>query len=84
MFIVKYSPTELNFGYDFVLLVHFLGHPVDFKFVLFLTQMTKHCDALFLCYVCYQFMVCVSFTFFLPMHKNKYSFGDFNLEKLKC
>ena len=22
------SPTALNFGYDFVLVVHFLGHPV--------------------------------------------------------
>ena len=29
MIIVKFSPTALNFGYDFVLLVHlFLGHPV--------------------------------------------------------
>ena len=28
MFMVKSSPTALNFGYDFVLLVHFLGHPV--------------------------------------------------------
>ena len=28
MFMVKFSPTALNFGYDFVLLVHFLGHPV--------------------------------------------------------
>ena len=27
---VKFSPTALNFGYDFVLLVHFFwGHPVD-------------------------------------------------------
>ena len=26
MFIVKFSPTALNF--DFVLLIHFLGHPV--------------------------------------------------------
>ena len=25
---VKISPTALNFGYDFVLLVHFLGHAV--------------------------------------------------------
>ena len=25
---VKFSPTALNFGYDFVLLVGFLGHPV--------------------------------------------------------
>ena len=25
---VKFSPTALNFGYDYVLLVHFLGHPV--------------------------------------------------------
>ena len=24
----KFSPTALNFGYDFVLLAHFLGHPV--------------------------------------------------------
>ena len=24
----KISPIALNFGYDFVLLVHFLGHPV--------------------------------------------------------
>ena len=29
MIIVKFSPTALDFGYDFVLLVHlFLGHPV--------------------------------------------------------
>ena len=28
MFMVKFSPTALNFCYDFVLLVHFLGHPV--------------------------------------------------------
>ena len=28
MFMVKFSPTALNFGYDFVLLVYFLGHPV--------------------------------------------------------
>ena len=28
MFMVKFSPTALNFDYDFVLLVHFLGHPV--------------------------------------------------------
>ena len=25
---VKFSPIALNFGYDFVLLVHFLGHHV--------------------------------------------------------
>ena len=25
---VKFSPIALNFGHDFVLLVHFLGHPV--------------------------------------------------------
>ena len=25
---VKYSPTALNFGYGFVLIVHFLGHTV--------------------------------------------------------
>ena len=28
MFMVKFSATALNFDYDFVLLVHFLGHPV--------------------------------------------------------
>ena len=28
MSMVKFSPIALNFGYDFVLLVHFLGHPV--------------------------------------------------------
>ena len=28
MFMVKFSPTALNFGYDFVLWVHFLGYPV--------------------------------------------------------
>ena len=28
MFMVKFSPAALNFGYDFVLSVHFLGHPV--------------------------------------------------------
>ena len=28
IFTIKFSPTALNFGYDFVLLVHFLGHPV--------------------------------------------------------
>ena len=27
MSIVKFSPIALNFGYDFVLLVHFLGTP---------------------------------------------------------
>ena len=27
MFMVKYSLTPLNFGYDFVLLVHFFGTP---------------------------------------------------------
>ena len=27
MFTVKFSPTALNFGYDFVLLVHFFGTP---------------------------------------------------------
>ena len=25
---VEFSPTSFNFGYDFVLLIHFLGHPV--------------------------------------------------------
>ena len=29
MFMVKFSPTARNFGYDFVLLVHFLGHTVE-------------------------------------------------------
>ena len=28
MFMVKFSPTALKFGYDFVLIVHFFGHPV--------------------------------------------------------
>ena len=28
MSMVKFSPIALNFGYSFVLLVHFLGHPV--------------------------------------------------------
>ena len=28
IFMVKFSPTTLNFDYDFVLSVHFLGHPV--------------------------------------------------------
>ena len=28
MSMVKFSPTALNFGYDFFLLVTFLGHPV--------------------------------------------------------
>ena len=27
MFMVKFNPTTLNFGYDFVLLVHFFGTP---------------------------------------------------------
>ena len=36
MFMVKFSPTALNFGYDFVLLVHFLGHPVDHVLLYFL------------------------------------------------
>ena len=26
---IKYTPTAFNFGYDFVLLVHFLWHPVE-------------------------------------------------------
>ena len=30
MSMVQFSPIALNFGYDFVLLVHFLGHPVAF------------------------------------------------------
>ena len=30
MFMVEYSPKVLNFGYGFVLLVHFLGHPVEY------------------------------------------------------
>ena len=34
MSMVKFSPTALNFGYDLVLLVHFLGHPVEFYGVL--------------------------------------------------
>ena len=25
----KFGPTALHFGYDFVLLMHFLGHPVQ-------------------------------------------------------
>ena len=29
MYIVKFDPNVLNFGYDFFLLVPFLGHPVD-------------------------------------------------------
>ena len=29
MSMVNSSPIALNLGYDFVLLVHFLGHPVD-------------------------------------------------------
>ena len=28
MSMVKSGPTALNFGYDFVLLIHFLGYPV--------------------------------------------------------
>ena len=28
MSMVKFGPEALNFGYDFVILVHFLGHPV--------------------------------------------------------
>ena len=32
MSVVKFGPTALNFGYDFVLLVHFLGHPVNADF----------------------------------------------------
>ena len=33
MSMVKYSPTALNFGYDFVLVVHFLGHPLHVSFL---------------------------------------------------
>ena len=33
MSMVKYSPTALNFGYDFVLVVHFFGHPVEIRYV---------------------------------------------------
>ena len=29
MSMVKFGPTALHFGYDFVLLMHFLGHPVQ-------------------------------------------------------
>ena len=29
MSMIKFSPIALNFGYDFVLSIHFLGHPVD-------------------------------------------------------
>ena len=28
MSMVKFSPIALKFGYDFALLVHFLGHPL--------------------------------------------------------
>ena len=28
IFMIKFSPTALNFGYDLVLLEHFLGHAV--------------------------------------------------------
>ena len=28
MSMVRFSPIALNFGYGFILLVHFLGHPV--------------------------------------------------------
>ena len=31
MFMVKFSPTKLNYCYDFVLVVHFLEHPVRVK-----------------------------------------------------
>ena len=30
MLMVKFSPRALNFGYDFLLLVYFLGHPVEY------------------------------------------------------
>ena len=30
MWMVKFSPTALNFGYDFLLLVHFFGHLVEY------------------------------------------------------
>ena len=39
MSIVKFSPIALNFGYDFVLLVHFLGHPVYAQVTLQLNQL---------------------------------------------
>ena len=32
MYMVKFGPTVLNFGYDFFLLVPFLGHPVYVKY----------------------------------------------------
>ena len=34
MFMIKFNPTALHIGYDFVLLVHFLGHPVVHCFTL--------------------------------------------------
>ena len=41
IFLIKFSPTGLNFGYGFVLLVHFLGHPVVHKFNR-IRWLTKH------------------------------------------
>ena len=37
MSMVKFSPIVLNFGYDFVLLVHFLVHPVEIVIWFFLS-----------------------------------------------
>ena len=40
MVMVKFSPTALNFGYDFVLIVYFLGHPVCIRIMNFCNSLT--------------------------------------------
>ena len=42
MFMVTISPAAVNFGYDFVLLVHFLGHPVCLDFYSFHDKSEKY------------------------------------------
>ena len=61
MFMVKFSPTALDFGYDFVLSVHFLGHPVEgiFHSVLIVLHLSK-CE-LYVPYLC-QGLTCLQFS----------------------
>ena len=53
---MKFSPTALNFGYDFVLFLHFLGHPVceyyakkNFSMIIMLLPFYQSDTALWYC-----------------------------------
>ena len=58
---VKFSLAALYFGYDFVLSVHFLGHPVEgiFHSVLIVLHLSK-CE-LYVPYLC-QGLTCLQFS----------------------